>query len=276
MIPTDFAFGLFTGPCHGPPAPRHLPHGGQRRRVWRNNAVRRQRRRSAQTPAYQEPAAPVSLPRGGQGPPPPVLPARPLRPVTSTQPLPARRRPRRQDVFDGVLPTRPPDLCFARDRQDRGVVLLFQPHPEPPVIAIDAIAGHPRGGHTRREGPLEHVTRQLRFRGKTLLGRYPSGRATRTVVGPDLGEREGAVQQGVAMHTRVRQPPPIGPCSTRPAGPLYCRAPPPACWPCGSNPVSSRPSTAWGSPLDWTTEARNASRTASAAQRARPTTCGTP
>src|SRR4029450_9815335 len=125
VIQTDFAFGLFKGPFNGPPAPSHLHHGGQRRRVWCKNDVRRQRRGTPPPPAYQEPPAPVRLPRRGQGQPTPVIPARPFRPVTCTQPLPALRRQRRQDVFDLVLPTRPPDIFFARDRQDIGVVLLF-------------------------------------------------------------------------------------------------------------------------------------------------------
>src|SRR5215510_15583424 len=110
MIQTDFAFGLFKGPFNGPPAPSHLHHGGQRRRVWRKNDVRRQRRGIAQTPAYQEPAAPVRLPRRGQGQPTPVIPARPFGPVASAQPLLALRPQRRQDAFDLVLPTRPPDI----------------------------------------------------------------------------------------------------------------------------------------------------------------------
>src|SRR5262245_13634065 len=205
VIQTDCAFRLFKRPFNGPPAPSHLYHGCQCRRAWRKHDVRRQVRGSAQTPADQEPAAPVRLPRCGQGQPQPVIPARPFGPGPGAQPLPALCPQRRQDAFDLVLPPRPPDIFFARDRQDIGVVLLFQPHPQPPVIAIDAIAGHPRGGHIRLEGPLEHVTRQVRFRGKTLLGRYPSVRATRTVLCPYLWEIEGAVQQGVAVHTRVRQ-----------------------------------------------------------------------
>src|SRR5262249_46236506 len=136
--------------------------------------------------AYQEPTAPVRLPRRGPGQPTPGIPARPFGPVAGAPPLPALRHQRREDAFDLVLPTRPPDLCFPRDSHDRGVVLLFQPHPQPPIIPIDAGACSPRGGHPRLEGPLEHVTRQWRFRGKKRLGWYPSVLATRTGVCPYL------------------------------------------------------------------------------------------
>src|SRR5262245_18862856 len=205
VIQTDGTLRLFKALFDGPPAPSHLHHSGQRRGVWRKHDVRRQLRRLTQTSAYQEPAAPVGLPRGSQGEPPPVIPARTFGAVASAQPGPALRPQRCQNAFDLVLPTRPPDILFPRDRHNIGMILLFQPHSQLPIIAIDAIAGHPRGGHTRLEGALEHLTRQLRFGGKKLLGWYPSVLATCTVICPGFRQIEGAIKQRVAVHTRVGQ-----------------------------------------------------------------------
>jgi hypothetical protein len=88
----------------------------------------------------------------------------------------------------GLLPS-PPDLRFPRDGHDIGVGLLFQPPPQSPIIALDGIACHPRGKLPHIEGPLEHLTRQVRCRGKQLLGGYPSVRATRTIVCPYFRKR---------------------------------------------------------------------------------------
>src|SRR5215510_2032312 len=91
VVQTNFALRLFQGAFNGPPAPGHLHHGDQCRRVWRKDDVRRELRGSAQTPADQEPAAPVGLPRRAQGEPPPVIPAWACGPVASAEPVPACR-----------------------------------------------------------------------------------------------------------------------------------------------------------------------------------------
>src|SRR5262245_65159828 len=88
LIETYFAFCLFKAPFNGPAAARHLHHGGQGCRMRRKHDVCCQLRGVAQTPADQEPPAPVRLPRRGQREPPPVLPARAFGPVAGTQPAP--------------------------------------------------------------------------------------------------------------------------------------------------------------------------------------------
>ena len=151
---TAFAFRLCTGPFHGPPAPSHLDHSSQRRRVGRNNDVRRQRRGIAQTPADQEPPAPGRLPWCGQGAPPPVIPARAFGTVAGTQPAPTLNPQRRQDGFDLLLPASTPAIFFPRDGHDMGVRLFLQPHPQLPILPLDALPRHPGGWDARGEGAL--------------------------------------------------------------------------------------------------------------------------
>src|ERR1043166_7110293 len=172
MSQPDLALRLFTTPFDGPSTARHPYDVCQGRLLWGTHDVGRQRRRVAQTPTDEEPAAPVGLPRRGEGAPHPVIPARAFGPIASAPPVPALRHQRRQDAFDLVLPTRPPDILLPRDGHDIGVVLLFPPPPQPPIIAIGAIACPPRGRHPRLEGSLEQLMRQRRFRGTTLLGWY--------------------------------------------------------------------------------------------------------
>ena len=235
------ALRLCTGPCHGPPAPSHLPHGGQRRRGWRQDDRRRQRRGSAQTPAYQEPAAPGRRPRRGQGQPHPVRPARPFGPVTGAQPLPALRPQRRQDACAVGLPPSPPDLCLPRDGPAVGVVLLCPPpaaaaqrhrrsrlsptrrapphrRPAGACDAPGAGAGHKaarlvpqRAGHAPGRLSLLVVERG---RGQARRGR-PHARTPAT---PQCGHAPPGL---LCPSTDAPPPPPAGPfCATRfPRGP---------------------------------------------------------
>jgi hypothetical protein len=271
-ISTDLALCLFTTPLHGPSTASHPYDVGPGWLLGGKPAVCRQRRRMAQTPTDQEPAAPVGRPRRGQGEPPPVIPARAFGPIARAPPVPALRRQRRQAAFALLLPTSTPAICFPRDGHARGVVLLCQPHPPPPLIAIDASAGHPRGRHPRIAGSLAQLMRQRRLRGQTLLGWYPRVLAPFPVVCPGFGQGEGASQQRVAVHTRRGEKHSDWAMRHPAAGPLYCRATPADGWPFVSNPVSARTSTACGAPMDWTREARTSSRTASASPRARPHT----
>jgi hypothetical protein len=112
VIQPDLALRLFKTPFDGPSTARHPYDVCQGRPLWGKHDVGRQRRRVAQTPTNQEPAALVGLPRRGQGEPHPVIPAWTFGPIAGAQPVPALRHQRRQDAFDLVLPTSPPDIFF--------------------------------------------------------------------------------------------------------------------------------------------------------------------
>jgi len=127
VIQPDLALRLCKAPFHGPAAAGHLHHRLQHGRLGGTHDVRRERCRSAQTPAHPEPPPPGGLQRRGQGEPLPVIPARAFGAVPSPQPTPTLRRQRCQDRFDRVWPTRPPDLGFARDGQHMGVALGLPP-----------------------------------------------------------------------------------------------------------------------------------------------------
>ena len=106
---------------------KYYPHPTGTRPLWGKHDVGRQLRRVAQTPTHQEPAAPSGC-QARPGEPHPVIPAWAFGPIASAQPVPALRPQRRQEAFDLVLPTSPPDILFPRDGHDIGVVLFFQPH----------------------------------------------------------------------------------------------------------------------------------------------------
>jgi len=129
MIQTALAFGFCKTLFHGPAAAGDLHDGFQHGPMRGKPHVRRQLRGGAQTPAHQEPPAPVGLQRRGQGEPRPVIPARAFGPVASAQPTPTLRRQRCQDRFDLLLPAGTPDIFFSRDGQDMGVAVFFQPQP---------------------------------------------------------------------------------------------------------------------------------------------------
>ena len=167
--------------------------------------VRRQLRGVAQTPADQEPPAPVRLPRRGQGEPPPVIPARAFGAIAGTQPAPTLSPQRRQDGFDRLLQASMPDICFPRDGQDMGVLVFLQPHPQLPVIPIDAIPRHPGGRDARIEGALQHLLRQLWFGRKDTLRRDPCALAACLVVGPFFGHIEVTIKQDMTLGTRIGQ-----------------------------------------------------------------------
>src|SRR5262245_54862801 len=159
----------------------------------------------AQTPADQEPPAPVRLPRRGQREPPPVIPARAFGTVASTQPAPPLSPQRRQDGFDLLLPASTPDIFFPRDGQDMGVLMFLQPHPQLPIITIDAIPRPPGGWDPRAEGAPAHLLRQLRCGRKGMLRWHPGPRAAALVVGPFLGHIEVTIKQDVPPGTRIGQ-----------------------------------------------------------------------
>jgi hypothetical protein len=127
LIQAHFALRLFKASFNGPPAARHLHHGGQGGRRRCNHDLCRPCGGVAQTPAHQEPLAPAWLPRRGQGEPPPVIPAWTFGAVASTQPAPPLSRPCRQDGLYRRLPASTPDICLPRDGQDLSVVVCLQP-----------------------------------------------------------------------------------------------------------------------------------------------------
>ncbi len=119
--------------------PVHPHHLWQGRDLRGKDHVGGQVRRIARTPPDQQPAAPAGLQRRGQGPPVPVVPAGPFRPIAGTEVGPAVLRQGRQEAFD--LPWLPsqPDIFLARHCQDIGLGVGFQPPPQAPVIAIHAV-----------------------------------------------------------------------------------------------------------------------------------------
>jgi hypothetical protein len=125
LIQADLAFGFFKTLFHGPAAAGDLHDGFQHGPMQGKHHVRRQLRGGAQTPAHQEPPAPVELQGRGQGEPRPVLPARAFGPVASAQPTPPLWRQRCQDRFDLLLPAATPDIFLARDGQDMGVAVFL-------------------------------------------------------------------------------------------------------------------------------------------------------
>ena len=55
-----------------------------------------------------------------------------------------------------------------------GVLLVLSPHPQLPILSLDALPRHPGGRDARVEGALEHLLRQLWFgRNCSTNGRFP-------------------------------------------------------------------------------------------------------
>lgn len=74
--------------------------------------------------------------------------------VARTQPASALLLLRGQDGLDLPLPTLHPDIFLALDGQDIGLGPGLQPHPHTPIVAIDAVLGHPTGRNASRMSPL--------------------------------------------------------------------------------------------------------------------------
>jgi hypothetical protein len=80
-------------------------------------------------------------------------PVRPTCSIPRAQTCPTILRQRGHDNVHLALPSAQPDICFTRDHQHVDLGLSFQPHPQPPIMTVDAVArahwaGHPpsRGG----------------------------------------------------------------------------------------------------------------------------------
>jgi hypothetical protein len=205
LIQTDLALGLFKAPFDGPAAARHLDHRVQSGRLRGKHNVRRALRGVAQTPAHQEPAAPVGQQRRGQGEPLPVIPPGTFGPVAGTQPTPGLRLQGREEDFDLLLSASTPDIFFPRDGQDIGVVVFLQPQAQRPIIPIDTLPCHPGGGDTCVEGAFQHLLRELWLGRKGALRRNPRALAACDVVGPLFGEIEFTIEYDMALRTRIGQ-----------------------------------------------------------------------
>ena len=143
LIQAHFAFGGFKAALNGPAGAGHLHGFCQSGRLRGKDDKGRQVRRITHTPPHQQPAAPRGLHRRGQRQPAPVIPAGAFGARPGAVPRPALRRQRGQHRFHLALLPAQPDILLARDRQDIGALLGLQPHPQPPIIAIDAVARHP-------------------------------------------------------------------------------------------------------------------------------------
>ena len=205
LIQADLAFGLFKAPFHGPAATSHLYHsvqGGFRRG---KHDVCGALCRIAQTPADQKPPTPVGGQRRGQGEPPPVIPPGTFGPVTSPQPTPALLLHHRQEHFDLPLAAGTPDIFFPRDGEDLRLGTRLPPLPQPSIIPVHALPGHPGGQHGRVACTLSHLLCELRLGRTGVRRRNPGARATHHVVGPLLGQRQFPIQPDVALRARIGQ-----------------------------------------------------------------------
>ena len=81
----------------------------------------------------------------------------------------------------------------------------FQPHPPPPVIAIDTVPGDPCGGHASREGPSQPLSSQLRFGRQAPVLWNPHLPAAVASISPVFGPVEFAVQPDVAQRAGLGQ-----------------------------------------------------------------------
>jgi len=203
VIQADVAFGGFKTALNRPAGAGHVHCLCQGGGLRGKDDKGRQLRRLTYTTPDQQPAAPRRRHGGGQKQPVPVIPAGAFRTRASTAPRPAIHGQRREHRFDLLLPPAQPARRLARDGQPVGMFILFQPHSQPSVIAIDAVPGHPTGGHPRLEGLLQHAPCQRWLRGKRAFWRNPHQSAARTIIGPLLGEIQGAIEQSLPSSTRL-------------------------------------------------------------------------
>jgi hypothetical protein len=186
VIQAHFALGGFTELLNDLTGPRYSHHLGQRGVPGRKDNRAPQRGRVARTAPHQQPAAPAGVHRVGQGQPLPVVPAWSFRSAPGTEARPTVLRQGGQDRFHLPWPPVQPDVFLARNCQDIGLRLGFQPQPHPALIPIHAIARHPLSGYTSGEHALQHLSRQLWLRRTApaewrLFLRKPASSSTGTV-----------------------------------------------------------------------------------------------
>src|SRR5262249_15572143 len=146
----------------------------------------------------------------GQGPPAPRIPAASLGPRAGTAPGPAVGGQRRHHRLHLGLAPAAPALFLTRDRQALRLGSLLPPHPPPPSSALDALAGHPGRGPLRVECAREPLACPLRLRRKRLRLGYARAWTARAIMRPGCGQREGTIQQGMALATGLgQQHPPL-------------------------------------------------------------------
>src|ERR1017187_3867783 len=147
---------------------------------------------------------------------------------------------------------------------------FFQPAAQLAVTAINLIPCYPAAGHPGLESPFQHLFTQHRLGRKIDLFGDAGGTAARTILYPILGKIQLPIQQyrapfagitkehsylAVLDPSRSSAVLPLDPRrmdallqGIRPAVPLYCRWTPAEWMPFFRNPVSSRTSTASGTP----------------------------
>src|SRR4051812_12550377 len=87
-------------------------------------------------------------------------------------------------------------------------LLLLQPPPQPAIIAVDFITGHPRERNVGRDGTLDHELGQLRLGQERPLRRHADPFAALAIAGPVLGQVQFPVDQRMALAAAIAQEPP--------------------------------------------------------------------
>jgi hypothetical protein len=215
VLQAHCAFCRFTTALHCPAGARRLDHLHPGGGLWGKDDTGRQRAGRPHTAPDPQPAAPRREPRGGPRQPAPVIPAGAFGPRTCTVPRPAIRWQRRQDGLHLALLPAEPAICLARDREHGRAFVGFPP--PPPILALDTVAGHPRGRDTRLAGPLQPGAGQGGLRGQQTCLRHPCPGAALTSLRPLLGAEtvHGRARQGHG-HWRRRATPRSG---SAPRGP---------------------------------------------------------
>ena len=193
-----------------PAAPGHPDQGGQGGSGRGETDVEGQVRGVADRAAGQQPEAHVGWPtQPPQRHPDPVIEALALAAVSGVQPQPLLGLDLGQQLLGrhlaGAAVGHGQQRLGAFDRQHMGDGVLFQPHPQAAVAAIDAVAGDPAERHPGRHGALEHGLGQLGFGLEGDLVADPGGPAAFAVVGPGLGQVQVSVNQCDASQRRVGQ-----------------------------------------------------------------------
>src|SRR5690606_8229033 len=205
LVQANFTFGGFQGDFDGPAATGNVNHHCQLSSFRGKNGKGRQFLRLIKLAAYQEPSTPARLRRPVDGQQQPIVPARPFSTITGTQSRPTISRQVSQQRTHPMLFKTNPDVLFARDRQHMGLFPFLKPQSQAAAIAINTVAGHPRGLHAAVKGTCQHLARQGWLSGKRIVGRDARSRTAFWVVRPSLWQIEFPVDQRVAVPAGISQ-----------------------------------------------------------------------